>query len=402
MAIEEVTPEELTAAFKEKIGELQEEPEFQWNKEKMKYALDKNGEADVKLAVANIPLDYDLWEGLRNPAVVGLFPVGLGEIWEFYANRRKQSIDEYGRKTIFQIPRSFAFARANYSRAVIISVMLPFSQRVIGDYTQLILGKGKGSSHLYSRMLEDVNLMINKATSRVGIDLVTHDNAVVAMDSGTAEKVSAEAVPLTHQGSSHGPSLGGNYPQKSIAVLAGLGQFGIQRMVFRDEFLDGRVQRSIGPIRSIIVFDQEEVAKDGSCGVIYPTNDWREFLLKLFDFTNIDPQVNQYRFCSYIPQGDKGCGKCISCCPSGAQRNSAPSPTGGFPEEISKQTHRFWEGKLRFDFARCCEERGQMGTLFSEWACSRCVSICGAQGNRRAYAAENFYEKMHELTTDEK
>ncbi len=128
---------ELTNIFKEKITELQEEPEFQWGRDNIKYALDENGEPAVKLAVGNVPLNYDLWEGLRNPAVVGFFPVGLQEIWEFYANRRKENVDEYGRQTIFQVPRSFNFALKNYSRVVIISVMLPFSLKVIEDYTRL-------------------------------------------------------------------------------------------------------------------------------------------------------------------------------------------------------------------------------------------------------------------------
>ncbi len=82
----------LTELFKEKIIEVEEEPEFQRSAEKMKYAIDKSGEPLVKLAVGNVPVDYDLWEGLRNPAVVGLHPAGLTEIWEYYANRRRQKL----------------------------------------------------------------------------------------------------------------------------------------------------------------------------------------------------------------------------------------------------------------------------------------------------------------------
>jgi len=133
-----VTVNGLADMFKEKIAELQEEPEFQWDIEEVKYAVDEDGEPYVKMAVGNVPLDYDLWKGLRNPAVVGLYPAGLQEVWEFYSNRRKGRVDEFGRQTIFQIPRSFDFARKNYSRAVIISVMLPFSPKVIDDYSQLL------------------------------------------------------------------------------------------------------------------------------------------------------------------------------------------------------------------------------------------------------------------------
>ena len=92
----DVTLEGIENAFKEKILELQEEPEFQCNREQIKYAADADGAPIVKVAVGNVPVDYDLWEGLRNPAVVGLYPVGLREIWEFYSNRVKQKIDENG------------------------------------------------------------------------------------------------------------------------------------------------------------------------------------------------------------------------------------------------------------------------------------------------------------------
>jgi len=80
--------------------------------------------------------------------------------------------------------------------------------------------------------------------------------------------------------------------------------------------------------------------------------------------------------------------------------NSTPSSTGAYLEQVSQQAHRFWEGKLQFDYARCCEERGQMASLFPEWSCAKCVSICVNEGNRRKYAAQNFYEKMLELTRE--
>lgn len=393
-----LTVDGLMDLFKERIAELRGEPEFQWGRERVRYAVDEAGEPRVKLAVGNVPLDYDIWEGLRNPAVVGLYPAGLREVWEFHANRRRERVDEHGRQTIFQVPRPFDYARRRYNRAVVISVMLPFSPKVIGRYARLILDRMDRSSHVFRRMYEDVNLMINKATSRVAIDLVSEGNVVLAMDDGTVQSLSREAIPLTHQGEAHGPSKGVNYPQKSVAALMGLGQFGVSRIVFRDELVDGKVERYVGPLRSIIVFDDGELVRDGSGGILHPTREWRRFLFRLYDFTDIDPEVNKYRFCSYIPYEDGGCGKCVSHCPPGAQANSVPTPEGGFSEKVSAQSHRFWENKLQFDFARCCERRGQMSTLFPEWSCARCVSVCAAEGNRRRYAVENFFEKMHELT----
>lgn len=396
----EITAKNLKSAFEEKIVELSEESEFQWGSKKINYAVDQNGEPDVKLALGNVPLDYDLWEGLRNPALIGLHPAGLKEIWEFYANKKKDRIDESGRPTIFQIPRSFGFALKNYKRAVIISFMLPFSQQIIDDYVKIFQEKNGGSSHLFSRMYEYVNSILDKATSRMALDLVSKDRVVVAMDNATVNSLSQEALPITRQGDSHGPSKGGNYPQKSVAVLMGLGQLCVNRIVYRDEIADGEVQRFAGPIRSIIVFDKEKLVKDGKDGIIYPTKIWREFLFKMFDFTNTDPDLNKYRFCTYIPFNDEGCRKCISFCPSGAQANSTPTNKGNYSENILKQSHRFWEDELQFDYDRCCDDRGQMATIFPEWSCARCVTICAAEGKRRIFAAKNFYQKMLELTKD--
>jgi len=390
----------LTELFKEKIIEVEEEPEFQRSAEKMKYAIDKSGEPLVKLAVGNVPVDYDLWEGLRNPAVIGLHPAGLPEIWEYYANRRKQKVDEAGRQSIFQVPRSFNFVRENYHRAVIISVMLPFSHQIIQDYVEQVIDKRKGSSHLFARMYEDMNRILDKATTRTTIDLITDDTetVVVAMNSDTVKAISTEAIPETRQGISHGPFKGGNYPQKSIAALMGLGQFGVSRIIFRDELSNGEIQRFTGPIRSVIVFDKQELVKDGSDGIAYPSEAWREFLHQLFDFTNADPNINQYRFCSHVPLNGKGCDKCIDYCPSGAQISSTPNPDGQYSERVSRQTHRFWEEKLQFDYGKCCDDRGQMAGLFPEWSCARCLSICVDQGIRRKQAVQNFYKKMSELT----
>jgi hypothetical protein len=353
------TVENATRLFKKKIAELQEEPEFQWAKDRITYAVDQEGKPDVKLAVGNIPLDYDLWQGLRNPAVVGLYPAGLEELWGFHANRRKKRVDETGRQSIFQVPQSFEYAKKKFNRAVILSVMLPLSPKIIGNYSDIILKENVGSSHLFSRMYEDVNLMINKATSRSAIELVDDTNMVLLMDNTNVKNVSEEAIPLTHQKESHGPSKGGNYPQKSLAALMGLGQFGVSRLVFRDEINGKHVERFVGPIRSIIVFDSGELVTNGDGGVIFPTDEWRDFLFQLYDFTHIDPDINKYRFCSYIPFSDEGCGKCVSSCPSGAQANSVPTIKGTYSEEVSKQSHRFWNQKLQFDFGRCCDDRGQ-------------------------------------------
>jgi hypothetical protein len=387
----------LATLLREVIGELQEEPEFQSSKERIKHALDENGQPDVKVAVANVPLDYDLWDGLRNPAVVGSYPAGLREIWEYRANRRKATVDESGRSTIFQVPQAFDFALSNYNRAVLASVMLPFSPDLVRDYAGIIQEKREGSSHVFSRMYDDVNRMIDTAISRVAMDLMTRHNVVVAMDNDTVRSVSAEALPLTQQGTSHGPCKGGNFPQKSLAVLLGLGQFGVCRIVIRDEAAATGVERFVGPLRSIIIFDKSDLITDGEAGVFYPGQAWRDFLLRLSDFTDTDPQINRYRSCTYVPYDEQGCTECLQSCPTGAQAMSVPTPEGRYSSQIANQQHRFWEGKLQFDFGRCLDERSQMATMFPEWSCARCLTSCAAQGKRRASTVADYQQEMREL-----
>ncbi len=394
--------DELNQVFQDGLSEVREEPEFSRGADKLKYATDEEGLPLIKLVMGNMPMDYDLWEDLRNPATVGLHPAGLPEIWEFYANRRKKKVDEAGRPTIFQVPQSYDYAMGNYSRAVIISVMLPFSESITDDYVSQISDKKKGSSHTFARMYEDINRILDKTVSRIATDMIIDDTeaVVLSMTGDNVRALSTEAIPQTKQGISHGPSKGGNYPQKSIAALLGLGQFGISRIIFRDEIVDGKVRRFTGPIRSIVIFDRNKVITDGSDDSIFPTAAWRIFLTRLFDFTDTDPEVNKYRFCTHQPLNDKGCNKCVECCPSGAQPSSTPLDTGEYSDQVKRQAHRFWDGKLQFDFGKCCDERGQMLGILPEWSCARCVTICASQGIRRKMAAQSYYQKMKELTSE--
>ena len=394
----QISVDNLSNIIQKKILELHEEPEFQWDPNRTTYNTDNDGNPQIKIAVGNFSLDYDLWKGLRNPAVIGLHPVGLEQIWAYYANIRKDRVDESGRQTIFQIPQSFEQAKKNYKRATIVSVMLPFSEKLVQQYIQTIKDNPKTSSHKFARMYNDVNLMINKAIVRTAIELVNGENAVIAMDDKTVQAISKETIPMVQQGVSHGPSKDGNYPQKSLAALLGLGQFGVSRIIFRDEVENGTVTRYTGPIRSIVIFDKTEPKKNGEDGVIYPSEEWRQFLFKLYDYTDPDPENNSYRFCSYIPLNDAGCGKCIKICPSGAQYNSTPTPNCDYSNEVKQQTHRFYDEKIQFDYASCCDDRGQLANLYPEWSCARCVTICASEGIRRPTSINNYYKKKEELT----
>jgi hypothetical protein len=49
------------------------------------------------------------------------------------------------------------------------------------------------SSFVFRRMYEAVNLMVNKATSRVGIDLASINGSVLAMNDDNIGKITARA-----------------------------------------------------------------------------------------------------------------------------------------------------------------------------------------------------------------
>jgi hypothetical protein len=297
------------------------------------------------------------------------------------------------------VPRDFEYALHNYGRAVIVSLMLPFSNEVVHEYVGRVIDSKRASSHVFAKMYEETNRMADKAVARVAVQLASEDpeSVIVAMNNDSVKAISTEAVAQTRQGISHGPSKGGNFPQKSLAVLMGLGQFGVSRIVFRDEMVGAKVQRFSGPIRSLIIFDKQSPVATGEGGVIFPSEEWRAFLTRLYDFTDADPDIDRYRFCGYLAKGAAACSKCFENCPSGAQPGSAPLATGAYPEQVAKQAHRFWKGKLQFDFNKCTDERGQLASLYPEWSCARCLNICLDRGIRRRQAVSAFYAKMSDL-----
>lgn len=392
-----ISIDHIEKVFKERIAELLEEPEFHIEEIDASYALEDDGSPIVKVSAANVELSHDLWKGMRNPAGIGSYPAGLPEFWEFYAHRRKRSIDETGRRSIFQIPRSFSSAAEEYSRAVVISVMFPFSLNLIERYAKALINREDARPYSFKKIYDKVNLILEKAISRASVDFMSRENVVIPLDYGTVGSISKEVIPASRQGDSHGPCKQVHVPLKSLAVLTGLGQLGISRMLFRDEIRNGKVERFTGPLRSIVVFDKDEPVKKGEGGIIYLSEAYREFLFRLTDFTDTSPEINNYRYCSYVAENGRGCTQCLRYCPTGAQAYSRPDRNGEYSSNVAKQKHRFYDGKLQFDFARCIEDRSQMGSIFPEWSCARCITACAASGIRREFPASHYAEKVAEL-----
>jgi len=76
----ELTRSSLEEALTARVAEVTNKSEYLWGDARRNFKLDADGQPAVQAAVANCPQDYDLWQGLRNPALVGLHPVGIQEI----------------------------------------------------------------------------------------------------------------------------------------------------------------------------------------------------------------------------------------------------------------------------------------------------------------------------------
>jgi hypothetical protein len=170
----------ITKLIASNIKALRDDPSFCAGE--VKYSLDSAGEPEVKVAGANVLLDYDLWDGLRNPAGIGLHPASLRDIWEFYAWRTASChLDESGRETIFEVPRSFEYARDRFQRVLIVSVMLPFAGKLLKAHDKFIREHERGAFWQYSRFYEEVNDTLDKAILRTGMELSNAENVVLAM-----------------------------------------------------------------------------------------------------------------------------------------------------------------------------------------------------------------------------
>lgn len=386
MTLETITQVGIETALRHKVEQIRQKPAYRWADNRRSQKAGADGEVAIKAAVANCAMDFDLWKGLRNPALVGRHPAGLREIWEMYAANDIRKTRPDGTPNYLSMPIPFEEAAAQFGRAVIISTMLPVADEVFERYAETIVRRNPAPDEAYCKVWSETANLLDEAVGKMAMELNKPERTVVPLTTRMVDAVSEQTIPPIHRGNYHGPCKGGNFPHKSVAVLTGLGQFGVSRAVLRDEVSNGSTERFIGQIRSIVLFDAEDPVTDGSGGVVHLTDAWREQMMALSDFTNVRPEVNRQRYCTYVPDselGEEGCGLCVQHCPSGAIGSSAPKDDGAYAEAVRRDVSRFSDGHLQFNFARCLEERTQKANLYPDYMCARCVVMCAARGKRR-------------------
>lgn len=102
-------------------------------------------------------------------------------------------------------------------------------------------------------------------------------------------------------------------------------------------------------------------------------------------------ELRPVRFCGYFSGvRERACTDCIAACPSGALANSTPTPGGQHSAAVSRQTHRFRDGRLRFDYRGCRQSISVMEAVYGEWSCGRCLAVCAESRGASVQAAQAF------------
>lgn len=369
-----------------KVAEVAAEPEYDWRGDFQSFMKDGDGRPVVRVAITNCAPDMDIWEGLRTPAHVGMYPLGLSDIWMHYAAANVRSTRHDGSPNPLAMPETYEEALGRLRRGVIVSIMLAVNPDMYETYAEKIERGDADPFDYYKRATGEVGSIIDKAAAKFALALVTPERAVVPMAAKNVAAISDRTRSDYFSGRYHGPN-NSHWPQNSVTALTGLMQFGVNRLSFRDEIWPDGSRRLYGRYTSMVIFDEQDPVADGGAGVTLLDSDRLVWLRRLSGYTDVPPDMVAGRYCTYNVTDGNGasiCSKCLDTCPSGALRNSSPLPDGSFAQNVAAQNHRFWEGTVDFDAGNCCRERGQKAQLFEEYVCARCEAICAARGIRKS------------------
>ena len=134
-----ITPSALQDALVSKVVEVRAEPDYAWSGGRFNHMTDAAGRPVVRVAVANCGLETDIWAGLRSPSNVGLHPLGLRDIWAFYAANDVRNTRRDGSPNPLAMPETFEEASEHFGRAVFISALLPVNPAVYAAYAERIV-----------------------------------------------------------------------------------------------------------------------------------------------------------------------------------------------------------------------------------------------------------------------
>ena len=386
MAGTEVNAKLFQELLQNKAHEISKEPEYGWRRDFCTFMQDGSGKPAVRVGIVNFSPDQDMWEGLRTPALIGRYPLTPADIWDHYAAANFQRVRSDGRASPLAMPETYEQARERIGRVIVVSAMLAVNPVIYEEYAKKIDQGDKDPFDYYKRATLEVAEIIDKAVSKFSLSLMAPERAVVPMTLKSTLKIIERTRGEYRKGSYHGP-CNNLWPQNSVAVLTGLLQFGVHRLPFRDEVGgNGHPRRLYGRYRSIVIFDELAPVSDPDKGVTLLDQERFSRLHRLNDYTDVEAETTDGRYCTYNMTNDDGksvCGKCIESCPSNALGNSSPEPDGKYSERIERQKHRFSDEKLAFDYRNCRSDREQKSELFEDYVCARCEAICAAQGIRK-------------------
>lgn len=380
--------ERVKSAFLNVAEAAAQQPNYNWLS-KQDIWQSKDNTPDVHVAVAACDMDFDLWKYVRGPSKVGMFPISLEQIFSYWSFFNKGKVDSEGRGKMFQTLTSFDEAKKKYKRAVIISAMLPFNDETLQQYAQKSAKGDISPAEMYCTYYGQINKLFNDILAKTGLVLHNEGSPVIPMSAANLGRFTDMVVPIVNRDSSNG-FCKAHFSHKTISTLTGLTQIGVSRLALRHTVDDEGGHRFIGPVLSIIAFDETPLEKSEK-GTLILTDDWQKLSSQINNQTEQSDDLNSVRFCRY---GAGKCGLCISACPSGALENSSPKIDGTFEGRITRQQHRFADGSLQFDASTCNDYKETLGGVFGDWVCGRCYITCGAYSSIDEKAIITFNELL--------